>query len=171
LELDDFCSEYQAQQNELGVNLGETRIGVNTGNAVVGNFGGVHRFDYTAHGDAINTAARLESVNKHLGTRICISENTARHVEGVTMRPVGRLILKGKSNKLLIFEPTVRRGDDYSPKEAYAHAYALMDGLEPQAAQAFGKLAQDYPNDGLVQFHAARLLNGEAGSTIVMTSK
>jgi hypothetical protein len=46
-----------------------------------------------------------------------------------------------------------------------------MDGLEPQAAQVFGKLAQDYPNDGLVQFHATRLLNGEAGSTIVMTSK
>ncbi|MCP4471274.1 MAG: adenylate/guanylate cyclase domain-containing protein [Gammaproteobacteria bacterium] len=171
LELDDFCSEYQSQQNEQAIDLGETRIGVNTGFAVVGNFGGFQRFDYTAHGDAINTAARLESANKQLGTRICISENTARHVEGVTMRPVGRLVLKGKSNGLLIFEPTLSHSDGYSPKEAYAHAYTAMDGLEPQATQLFSKLAQDYPNDGLVQFHAARLLNGEAGSTIVMTSK
>jgi adenylate cyclase len=171
LELDDLCSKYQAQQHELGVDLGETRIGVNTGIAVVGNFGGFLRFDYTAHGDAINTAARLEGVNKHLGTRICISENTAQHVKGVTMRPIGRLLLKGKSCKLLIFEPTVRHGGGYSPIEAYAHAYTSMDGLEPQAAKAFGKLAQTYPDDGLVQFHAARLSNGEAGSTIVMTSK
>ena len=171
LELDDFCSEYQSRQNEQAIDLGETRIGVNTGSAVVGNFGGFQRFDYTAHGDAINTAARLESANKHLGTRICISENTAQHVEGVTMRPVGRLVLKGKSNGLLIFEPTSSHSDDYSPQEAYADAYSAMDGLEPQATQLFSQLAQDYPNDGLVQFHAARLSNGETGSTIVMTSK
>ena len=57
---------------EKGIDFGETRIGVNSGEVVVGNFGGSSMFDYTAYGDAVNTAARLESVNKQLGTNICI---------------------------------------------------------------------------------------------------
>ena len=69
--------------------FGTTRIGVNTGRAVVGNFGGARRFDYTAHGDAINTAARLEAANKALGTRICVARATCEHVPGQTFRPVG----------------------------------------------------------------------------------
>jgi adenylate cyclase len=52
------------------VEFGHTRIGVNTGQAIVGNFGDFDRFDYTAMGDAMNTAARLESLNMHIGTRI-----------------------------------------------------------------------------------------------------
>ena len=59
------------------VAIGVTRIGVNSGSAIVGNFGGDALFDYTAHGDAINTAARLEAANKYLGTRICVSAETA----------------------------------------------------------------------------------------------
>ena len=53
--------------------LGVTRIGVHAGSAIVGNFGGGRLFDYTAYGDTINAAARLEAVNKQLGTRICVS--------------------------------------------------------------------------------------------------
>ena len=51
-----------------------TRIGVHAGPAIVGNFGGGRFFDYTAYGDTINTAARLEAANKAFGTRICVSE-------------------------------------------------------------------------------------------------
>jgi adenylate cyclase len=54
--------------------LGVTRIGAHAGAAIVGNFGGGRFFDYTAYGDTINTASRLEAVNKQLGTRICVSE-------------------------------------------------------------------------------------------------
>ena len=60
LGLDEFCCRYAAGQRALGIHLGNTRIGVNTGETVVGNFGGATRFDYTAHGDAINTAARRQ---------------------------------------------------------------------------------------------------------------
>lgn len=61
--------------NEKGILIGKTRIGVNSGQVVVGNFGGSTMFDYTAYGDAVNTAARLESINKQLGTNICVSSN------------------------------------------------------------------------------------------------
>ena len=61
-----------------GIALGATRIGVHAGPAIVGNFGGGRFFDYTAYGDTINIAARLEAANKQLGTRICVSASVAR---------------------------------------------------------------------------------------------
>ena len=64
-----------------GVNFGATRIGVHAGPALVGNFGGSRFFDYTAYGDTINTAARLETANKFLGTRICVSATVAEGAE------------------------------------------------------------------------------------------
>ena len=73
LELDAWAPDYAPAMNNNGIPMGKTRVGVNTGLVVVGNFAGSSMFDYTAHGDAVNTAARLESVNKHLGTNVCIS--------------------------------------------------------------------------------------------------
>lgn len=58
-------------------NLGRTRIGVESGPAVLGDVGSGAKIDYTAHGDAVNLAARLEALNKDLGTNICIGPGTA----------------------------------------------------------------------------------------------
>src|SRR6516225_109144 len=92
----DACGEsFRARWQKKGVALGATRIGVHTGPAIVGNFGGGRFFDYTAYGDTINTAARLEAANKALGTRILVSADTAERVEGFRGRPVGDLMLRG----------------------------------------------------------------------------
>ena len=71
-----------------GVALGATRIGVHAGPAIVGNFGGGRFFDYTAYGDTINIAARLEAANKQLGTRICVSAD--RGASGARIFAAGR---------------------------------------------------------------------------------
>ena len=63
------------------MNFGITRIGVHAGPALVGNFGGSRFFDYTAYGETINTAARLEDANKFLGTRICVSATLAERAQ------------------------------------------------------------------------------------------
>ena len=89
--------------NEKGIAIGKTRIGVNSGEVVVGNFGGSTMFDYTAYGDAVNTAARLESINKQLGTNICVSSKTIDKCKIFVGRPVGNLVLKGKSEKTIDF--------------------------------------------------------------------
>ena len=72
-----------------GVKFGTTRIGVHAGPALVGNFGGGRFFDYTAYGDTINTAARLEAANKFLGTRICVSASVGGRLRRL-QRPPGR---------------------------------------------------------------------------------
>lgn len=95
----------RATKKDEGIELGVTRIGVHSGSAIVGNFGGGSLFDYTAHGDAINAAARLESVNKILKTRICVSADTVEQIPDFSGRSVGILRLKGKRDGVHVFEP------------------------------------------------------------------
>src|SRR4029077_2113716 len=75
LEMDKLTEEFRQKMNAEGIPLGVTRIGVNTGIAAVGNFGSSDRFSYTASGDAVNASSRLEGLNKHFGTRLCVGND------------------------------------------------------------------------------------------------
>ena len=171
LDLDAFCRAYAARQHALGIDLGVTRIGVNTGETVVGNFGGATRFDYTAHGDAINTAARLEGANKYFDTRICVSETTLAHCSWAHHRPIGRLVLKGKSEGLGTFELLDAERAAAPEIEEYMQAWRLLEAGDPGAATAFARLAERYPADGLIAFHAIRLEAGMSGPVIRLAGK
>lgn len=92
----------------------KTRVGIHTGEALAGNLGSRRRFDYTLVGDAVNFASRLEGANKHLGTSVLLSDDTARRLNGqFLLRRVGRFTVVGKVKPVLIHEllgpdPTVR---------------------------------------------------------------
>jgi adenylate cyclase len=171
LDMDEFATRFAAEQRKRGVPFGATRIGVNTGVAMIGNLGGSSFFDYTALGDAMNTAARLESVNKHLGTRIAISGETVRHCANFTGRMAGRLILKGKEEKTDVFEPMSSADERSELIERYASAYSLMASKDAQALKTFQDLAADFPDDPLVQLHLGRLKDGETGDVIWLEEK
>jgi class 3 adenylate cyclase len=171
LDMDAYCQAFAARKRAEGIEFGLTRIGVNTGVTVVGNFGGDKHFDYTATGDAINTAARLESVNKQLGTRICVSGTTVERCRNATFRPVGELILKGKSESVAAFEPVSNGDNSNSSVEEYLVAYQLLFTEDPQTKGAFSRLAERYPQDPLLRFHLERLEEGETGALIVMKEK
>ena len=171
LELDEFCSRYAAEQRALGVDLGNTRIGVNTGETVVGNFGGATRFDYTAHGDAINAASRLESVNKYFDTRVCVSETTLERCANVHCRPIGQLVLKGRSESLGAFEVLSASRAEKPEITEYTKAYRLLETGDPSAAERFAELSDRYPEDGLLAFYAIRLQAEVPGVVIRLTDK
>lgn len=171
LDMDAYSEAFRAKMMEKGTEIGITRIGINTGQATVGNFGGDLMFDYTAHGDAINTAARLEGANKFFGTRIAVSENTTNLIAEFVGRPIGKLVLKGRSIHLKTFEP-LSTDDYHSPRvQAYLQAYGLMAREEPAALEAFQELLHRYPNDPLIKFHLQRLQAGKAGEIIVLSGK
>ena len=165
----DACSQlFRESWLERGVALGPTRIGAHAGPAIVGNFGGGRFFDYTAYGDTINIAARLEAANKQLGTRICISAGLARRVGNFRGRPVGDLILRGRTESLRAWEPLSSEQYDDQAMEGYLNAFAKLEANDPGAVAAFAAELGVRADDQLASFHLKRLLNGQKGTLIAM---
>ena len=97
----ECAKEIQAniEKANIGVAIG---VGVNTGEAVIGNMGSDTRFDYSAIGDAVNTAARLESATKEAGVNILIGEETEKYC-GHHLKSVKPIKVKGKEKPLIIY--------------------------------------------------------------------
>jgi adenylate cyclase len=159
-----FCGRLQKE----GIAFGVTRIGAHAGPAIVGNFGGGRFFDYTAYGDTINVAARLEAINKQLGTRVCVSAPLMNKADGFQGRPVGDLLLRGKTEALRVFEPLPADLKDNSSKTSYMEAFAKLEAGDPTAIPAFAAHLGKFPDDALASFHLKRLLNGATGINIRM---
>ncbi len=106
VEVQKDLEELRRELIQQGLPEIRMRIGIHTCVAVIGNLGSSDRFDYTAIGDGVNLAARLEGVNKLYGTGILVSGETVAKVAGaVPMRLVDRVIVKGKSEPVDIFTP------------------------------------------------------------------
>jgi adenylate cyclase len=168
LALDQHAEAFRQRCQNKGIALGATRIGVHAGPAIVGNFGGGRFFDYTAYGDTINVAARLEEANKRLGTRICISATLAQKVDDFLGRPVGELLLRGKTEPLQVFEPLRPEQADDPVTASYLEAFKKLTARDPGAIAAFAAHLGKQPSDQLASFHLKRLLNGEMGVQIAI---
>jgi class 3 adenylate cyclase len=162
-DLDSWAQEFRLRWKEKGVNFGATRIGVHAGPALVGNFGGSKFFDYTAYGDTINTAARLEAANKFLGTRICVSAVVADGAGDFRGRPVGDIVLRGRSEPLRAYEPLTAAAFDEPATSQYSEAFAKLEAGDAAAMPAFAALVGLHADDALAGFHLKRLLNGAKG--------
>ena len=94
------------------------RIGINTGDMIVGNMGGVDRFDYTVIGDSVNLGARLESANKQYQTNIMISEQTYKHAEPyLIVRELDLLVVMGKTQPIRVYELLGMQGENLSQEQ------------------------------------------------------
>ena len=168
LALDQHAEAFRRSWKDKGVSLGITRIGAHAGPAIVGNFGGRRFFDYTAYGDTINITARLEAANKQLGTRICVSAVLAARAKDFHGRPVGDLVLRGRSDALRAFEPL--RAEKYQDPatKKYSEAFEMLEAGDPGAVATFAALVGNQVGDQLASFHLKRLLNGATGPRIAM---
>ncbi|RVD46345.1 adenylate/guanylate cyclase domain-containing protein [Mesorhizobium sp. M4B.F.Ca.ET.169.01.1.1] len=159
------------RERQRGHSLGATRIGIHAGPAIVGNFGGNRFFNYTAIGDTVNTAARLEGANKYIGTRNCVSSEVAKKATRFLLRPAGVLYLKGKNKGIEAFEAISPTPENTILCEEYAKAYALLAAEDKLAKAAFEQLVANYPQDALIAFHHNRLASGHFRADIHLTDK
>ena len=141
-------------QRDTGAKL-KMRIGVNCGDCIVGNMGGNNRFDYTAVGDAVNLASRLEGVNKVYGTDILVSAAVAKEVDdGTRFREVDTVRVKGKNVGITVLAPC---GDEaliaMSAEALAAHRAGKLDESEA----CWKRLLERYPGDPVARVFLERV--------------
>jgi class 3 adenylate cyclase len=111
IALRSWSELFRHRPEVAAIGFGSTRIGLETGPAIVGDVGIRTKLDYTAHGDAVNVAARLEVANKELGSSICIGPVAASRCDKSPLRTLGKIIVRGRDDVMTVFEPTERLSD------------------------------------------------------------
>ena len=147
IELGRFTTEFRTREDATKLGFGRTRIGFETGPVIVGDVGGLGHLDYTAHGDAVNSAARLEAINKQFGTTICLGARAFAAIgQPERLRALGVVTLRGRGSETAVYSPWP---DDATPerRKAYDVAYEAANARSPQALALFERLAAEWPED------------------------
>lgn len=165
LDMAEKLAELQDKWEAEGRPRLAVRMGINTGNMVVGNMGSDMRMDYTIMGDAVNLAARLEGANKEYGTSIMISEHTyASCRDHVEVRKLDAIRVVGKQEAVVVYELLGRKGE-LSPSQlellaAYNKGLAHYQAREWRpAVDLFAGILEKRPDDGPALTYMERCLD------------
>ncbi|WP_342733719.1 adenylate/guanylate cyclase domain-containing protein [Bradyrhizobium sp. B117] len=163
LKCQDKLAELNAHNPAFAGHGLSHRIGLNSGEAVVGNIGSHRRFNYTVMSDTVNVASRLEGANKYYGTAIMASEATvAQTGDTFAWRELDAIRVLGRGEAIKVFEPLAERSTQTAEQAKVAAAYA--EGLTcwrarefAKAADAFGGVAKIDPASALFAKRAKAL--------------
>lgn len=145
-----------------------TRIGVDFGPVALANVGAFERYEYRAVGDTVNTCARLEQLNKALGTRVLVSQALAAGVDAFLFRDLGDFMLRGKRSPLRVLELVAPRAEATRRQRTLCDGFrialhAYERGNLEYALEVFEGLRSSYPDDGPTRVFLRRCLDaGEA---------
>src|SRR5262249_11313939 len=141
-------------------------IGIATGDAIVGNFGGEKKFDYSAIGDTVNLASRLEGLTRQFKVNILVNQQTYDEAGGdYVSRQVGLVKVKGKDQLVPVVEVAGHRGDGVDPVhyQRFSEAMArLRQGQSPEAD--LRELQREWPDDHVTAMCLERLHSAKSTS-------
>ena len=149
--------------------VGRTRVGLHHGEAIVGNFGGEGRISYTALGDSMNTAARLEGANKYLKSKALVSDEVRKRVQTEMLRPMGRIVLSGRPTPIVVWEPAPEIEPDL--RLELTRLWLQFDTGDREALHAIEAIAAAHPDDVALSAFAYRLLQAGPGGHFVLGEK
>jgi len=135
-----------------------TRVGVHAGQIFLGNIGAGDHYEYGPTGDTVNTASRMDGLNKYLGTEILVSEEVIHELDGFLTREVGRFRLKGKAQALVVHELFCRMEEsEEKQKKACAIFSEALRAFRRQswdeARETFHQAIQNSETDGPARFY------------------
>ncbi len=164
LEIAGAVAQFNRQPGEQAL---PTRIGMHAGYVVLGNIGAVDHFEYRPVGDIVNTASRLEGLNKYLQTRILASGATIGQVRHLTTRYLGKFVFVGKSVPVDTFEIMEHEENHDATRkqmiEQFEKALRLFtQQLWPEACDAFNRILAIQPEDGPSLFYAQQCRDYQA---------
>ena len=140
-----WSENHRRRDDVASLRLGRTRIGVESGAMIAGEVGAGAKLDYTAYGEAVNLASRLEAANKRLGTQVCVGPDAAQRAPANLLRPTGRLAVAGLQGEVATFGPWPD-GVDARWRQGYRDAWNAWLRDEP-CAEAFARLHKEAPDD------------------------
>ncbi len=169
IEMLKFTQEFGGTDPDRAM-LGKTRIGLHYGEAIVGNFGGEGRIQYTALGDAMNTAARLEGANKYLKSTALVSDEARARTETQDVfRPMGRITLSGRSTPVVVWEPAGHT--DPAQRAELTRLWRQFEAGDKEALHALEAIAAMYDNDVALSVFANRLRQTGPGGSYLLGEK
>ena len=149
--------------------LGRTRVGLHHGEAIVGNFGGEGRIQYTALGDAMNCAARLEGANKYLKSVALVSETAKSRCTLDIFRPMGRIVLSGRATPIVVWEPVPEM--DPGERAKLSELWTRFDAGESAVLHEIEAIAAKYDKDAALSAFACRLREAGPGGAFELGEK
>ncbi|WP_416832241.1 MAG: CHASE2 domain-containing protein [Erythrobacter sp.] len=161
--------DFRREVAEMDPNLpkiGKTRVGLHFGEAVVGNFGGDTRIQYTALGDSMNTAARLEAANKPLDSNVSASREFIEKSNPDWWVPMGRIVLRGRARPVDIYHPRPDLPEE--DRKALVEIAQLSDSKHDVAVQSLDALIARHPDDKALRNYATRIRNLNDGGAYVL---
>ena len=167
IEMQDRLRQLRQQWKEEGKPELRMRVGINTGQMVVGNMGSKNRMNYGINGDSVNLAARLESVNKEYGTECLISDSTYQQArEHVVVREMDSIRVMGRATPVKVYELMGKAG--CVDENILDMLPVFQEGLRhyrkrnwQQAVAYFEKVLEMFPEDGPSQTFKNRCLEFE----------
>ena len=138
-----------------------TRMGLHAGEMLLGTVGALHHYEYRAVGDMVNTANRVQGLNKYLDTRLLVSEKVVEGLDEFLTRPLGRFLLAGRASFLRVAELMGRKQDASSEQtwlaEIFVDAVLAYEAQDwPRGCHYFSEILKAFPQDGPARFYLKR---------------
>lgn len=162
----ESMGEFKERNDMLKASL---RVGLEVGNFYIGHAGGGGHFVFSIVGDTANTASRIESLNKHVGTQILSTQNVIEGFDDLLIRPLGDFVFVGKTEALPIVEIMATNTDATSQQKLLAEQFAETMSVYhrrewEKASERFVSILKDYPDDGPSRFFMERCQSYMAGT-------